>query len=210
MRRNIFAALAAACTILTSIPAGASSTFTLEIRGAGEYGEYGMIPRSDTDPLWPVGWFGSLIVATPSRADGVYTGADLLSIDYRSNYGDTFIFHAGDGETTEDTMMGTLTYGMEPGASVTISGGRITSVDFHYLAEWPGTSFPGGLLASGSDISMGGQFQWNPHYTDAELIGTVTDVPEPTDAALLLVGLAIIGARRRAETQLRRSRRSGC
>lgn len=198
MRRNIFAALAAACAILTSIPVCASSTFTLEIRGAGEYGEYGMIPRTDTDPLWPVGWFGSLTVETSSRADGVYTGANLLSIDYRSNYGDTFIFHAGDGETTEDTMMGTLTYGMEPGASVTISGGRITSVDFHYLAEWPGTSFPGGLLASGSDISMGGQFQWNPHYIDAELVGTVTDVPEPANAALLLAALLLTLPRTRA------------
>jgi hypothetical protein len=182
----------------------------MEIRGAGEYGEYGMIPRTDTDPLWPVGWFGSLIVETSSRADGVYTGADLMSIDYRSNYGDTFIFHAGDGETTEDTMMGTLTYGMEPGASVTISGGRIASVDFHYLAEWPGTSFPGGLLASGSDISMGGQFQWNPHYTDAELMGTVTDVPEPASAALLLAALLVTLPRIRVGRPRPRSPQLGC
>lgn len=192
MKRNHLAAMAAALAMI-SAGAQASSSFTLEIRGAGQYGEYGW-----GDVLQPVGWFGSLIVETSSRADGIYTDADLLSIDYRSNYGDTFLFHAGDGEVTEDTEMGTLTYGMEPGASVTISGGRITSVDFHYQAEWPGMGSFDGLQAAGSVITMGGQFQWNPHFTDAELSGTVTDVPEPANAALLLAGLLVTCTKIRA------------
>jgi len=207
MKRNLLAATAAALAMI-SAGAQASSTFNLEIRGAGEYGEYGMTPQPNGDPLWPVYWYGSLTVETSSRADGVYTGTDLLSIDYQSNYGSTFSYLAGDGETTDpDTG---LTQGMAPGASVTISGGRITSVDFHYLAEWPGTGLFDGLQASGSSISMGGEFTYNSHYTDAELSGTVTDVPEPASAALLLAGLLITGTRLRAGRPQARSTPSGC
>lgn len=209
MKRNLLAATAAALAMI-SAGAQASSTFNLEIRGAGEYGEYGMTPQPNGDPLWPVYWYGSLTVETSSRADGVYTGADLLSIDYSSNYGNTFLFHAGDGLTTEDTDMGQQTYGMEPGASVTIAGGRIVSVDFHYQAEWPGMGSFDGLQSTGSAITMGGQFQWNPHYTDAELSGTVTNVPEPAGAVLLLAGLLVTGTKLRAGRPWLRSPRSGC
>jgi hypothetical protein len=204
--------VAAAALSIASITVHASETFTLEIRGAGEYGEYGMIPRTDTDPLWPVGWFGSLTIETSSRGDGIYTGADLLSINYRSNYGDTFVFHAGDGETTEDTMMGALTYGMEPAASVTIAGGRIVSVDFHYLAEWPGIGITDGLVASGSNIAMGGQFIYDPHYADAELSGTVSEVPEPAAAALLMAALAAVftGLTQSARRRTLQRQRPGC
>lgn len=196
MKCNLLTAMAAALAMI-SAGAQASSSFTLEIRGGGEYGDYYTLPQPNGDPLWPVYWMGSLTVETASGGDGFYTGADLQSITFVTDHGDGFTFHAGDGVVTDVNDYGTFTYGMEPGASVTISGGLVTSVDFHYLWEFPGGTADG-VLAEGLSIKTAGMMLYSPHGYDAELNGILTQVPEPANAALLLAGLLVTCTRIRA------------
>jgi hypothetical protein len=127
-------------------------------------------PTTPCDQTVDLAWTGTVDIVIDSGADGVYSGGDVLSFDVRTN-------------------LGNLVLPYFPGNGVTVSGGRVTSVDF---PQFPGDAgdwwFGGGLHASYSrDFDA-------PHTGADFALGQLTAVPEPGVTTLMILALACIGA----------------
>jgi len=114
-------------------------------------------------------WTGTVDIVIDSGADGVYSDGDVLSFDVRTN-------------------LGNLVLPYFPGNSVTVAGGRITSVDF---PRFPGDT--GDWWFGGLDASYSRDFD-APHTGSDFALGHLTAVPEPGVATLMILALACIGA----------------
>ena len=132
-------------------------------------------------------WTGTLDIVIDSSADGVYSDGDVLAFDFLTN-------------------VGSLTLPYLPGGSVTVAGGRITSVDF--------PSFPGGdgdYWFNGLHAAYSRNFD-APHTGSDFALGLLTAVPEPAPMTLMALALACAwaaGRSRRTRSGSARPRAEG-
>ena len=147
--------------------ARADTTYLLTLQGTDQ--RYyppcrvpGQLPPCDTTVELP--WTGTLDIVIDSGADGVYSGDDVLSFD----------FH---------TSAGSLTLPYWPG-SLTVAGGRVTSVD---LTAFPGDD--GDYDFRGLHATYSRNFD-APHTGADFATGLLTAVPEPGSATLIACALA--------------------
>jgi len=168
--------IALAALSLTVVAAGgarADTTYLMTLQGTDQ--RYYPPCRLPGDPTTPCNetvdlpWTGTLDIVIDSSADGVYSDGDVLAFDFLTN-------------------VGSLALPSLPGGSVTVAGGRITSVDFPL--------FPGG----DGDYSFGGlhaAYSRNfdaPHTGSDFALGLLTAVPEPGATSLMILALACVGA----------------
>lgn len=165
-----------AATLLSLAAVGsarADATYHLDLQGIDQ--RYYPPCRVPGDPVTPcnetvdLAWTGTVDIVLDSNADGVYSDGDVLSFDVRTN-------------------VGNLVLSYFPGDSVTVAGGRVTSVDFPVFPGDTGDWWFGGLDASYSrDFDA-------PHTGSDFALGHLTAVPEPGAATLMILALACIGA----------------
>jgi len=172
--------LALAALSLTFAAAGsarADTTYLLTLQGIDQryYPPCRLVDQPPPcDETVDLDWRGTLDVVIDSSADGVFSDADVLSFD----------FH---------TSAGSLVLPFMPG-SVTVDGGRITSVD---MVTFPGDD--GDYTFQGLRAYYGRDFD-APHQGSDFAVGLLTAVPEPAPDALLALALACawgVGARGR-------------
>ncbi len=187
MRLQVLAAAAAALVLGST---GALATeFELTLAGSGEVFDYYRGPQPNGDPYWPTYWDGDIRVTTAGSADGVYTGAGLEAIDVYA-YFFTLGYVVGDTQTIQYGSSGQeWLVGMEPGATAVVSDGRVTSLTFQW--DWP---FAGGVAVNGLSMTADGTPIDSPTAGDMRLSGTLTPVPEGEASAMLMAGLALLGA----------------
>lgn len=176
-------------TMMLAGSAFADTTYQMTLQGSDQrYYPPCRVPGEPTPPcneIVDLPWTGTLSIVVDSSADGVYSDADVTSFDFRTN-------------------IGSLTLPFAPG-SVTVAGGRITSVN---LGSYPGDDgdyFFGGLQASYSrDFDA-------PHLGSDFATGVLTAVPEPAPVTLMMLALACAWAARsrRARSGSRRQRTEG-
>ena len=128
----------------------------------------GQAPPCDVTVELP--WTGTLRIVVDSNADGVFADADVLSFSFQTN-------------------LGSLVLPFMPTGSVTVSDGRVSSVDFN-------GAYPAG---DGDYFFLGLQAHYDrnfdaPHTGADSAVGELTAVPEPGAAAVMLVALALAGA----------------
>ncbi len=199
MERNKIArtvALLAVCAqaALFATAAHASATVDATLSGSGTYFDYfnQCTPAPDS-PYCLVSWSGDVSATLSSSADGTYTGASLQSLTFDSNW-TVENFHAGDTQTFYD--FGPV--GAQPGTSVTLSGGRITGIEFAYDDVDSHLTVDGLSAHAWSDC----RDEECEAFSSYDVAGTLTSgsapaVPEPSNLFLLLAGLGLAAARRR-------------
>jgi len=177
--------------------AHASATFTLALHGSGIYYQengppYGCSP-TPTDPCFQnVDWDGVLRIETVSGADGTYTagyydengvwsGTQILDMSLDSNYLTFDLDQIQPGPS--------LPYG----ESVTIAGGRVTSIDVTWYPS--GFDYPDAFGITGLTAFY---WEFGYHTDQADLQGVLSSVPEPGGALTALLGLAALYRRRGA------------
>ena len=140
----------------------------------------------ECDPEYWGPWSGHLGVELTGSADGVYGGADVLSMTFTSTWGRFDYEYAPSAS------------GPEP--VVTLSGGRISDVEFAMSTSQAGFAFSGmqvsnfGACGWASGCNAWLQPGWGGSYDE---FGTLVSVPEPTPILLSAVGLGLLAARRR-------------
>lgn len=162
-------------TVAAAGSARAEATYLLSLQGTDQHyyppcrlpGE----PTRPCDVTVDLSWTGTLDIVIDASADGVYADADVLSFDFR-------------------TSAGSLVLPYFPGGgSVTVAGGRVTSVDLLYLpGEEVGYWGFGGLEATYS------RYFDSPHVGADFATGRLTAVSEPGTTTLMILALACIGA----------------
>ena len=163
-------------------PVRAETTYRLAVTGQIDH----TVDCWESDPLCSgpphvySAWTGTVTIVVDSAADGTYQGPALESLAFVANIGSFSVTPFAD----------------DPAFSVTIVDGQVSSLDTLALVETPHdtsafTHFGG--LDAGYDATGG------THYGGTVATGTLSAIPEPAPAALLLVGLAAMAglARRR-------------
>lgn len=165
------------CAVFLLPVARASELFQFELRGEG-FHWYNAWECPDTvcpSEGYAFLWTGTVDVETSSAADGLYTGSDLLSLNFRSNRGDFF-------------ASGSDRYPVGP-ASATVSGGQIISLDV-FVDDYFSRYRISGLSA---DYEFGGCHHCGVEYASG-LMTPLVPVPEPSTWALMGTGLFAVGA----------------
>jgi len=162
-------------TLAAAGSARADTTYLLTLQGTDQryYPPCRLIGQPPPcDETVDLDWRGTLDVVIDSSADGVFSDADVLSFDFHTN-------------------VGSLVLPFVPG-SVTVSGGRITSVD---TATFPGDD---------GDYTFIGLRAWYDRDFDTAHLGAdfasgqLTAVPEPAAWLMMaLAGMAALAARSR-------------
>jgi len=168
--------IALAALFLTFAAAGsarADATYQLTLQGTDQrYYPPCRVPGDPTPPCnetVDLPWTGTLDIVIDTSADGVYSGTDVLSFDFR-------------------TSAGSLVLPYFPGNGVTVASGRVTSVDLPFFPGGDGDYWFGGLNATYSrNVDA-------PHTGADFATGQLTAVPEPGAASLMILALACIGA----------------
>ena len=163
-------------------PALAQTTYHLAVTGEidHEVNCWETVPLCSGPPQVQYAWTGTLTVVVDSAADGTYTGPGFESLSFAGNLG-SFTAVPDDAD---------------PFYSVTITGGQVSSLDVrqfldtaHDTTAWDDYS---GLVAS--YYGSGGT-----HYGGTMGVGTLSPIPEPAPAALLLTGAFACAALRRRQ-----------
>jgi hypothetical protein len=180
---RIRAALALSVLLLSAGAAFAQETFLMALNGSGLHfrlpGE--CAPAQDCGPPVRFPWTGTVTIVTASDANGVYTGASLLGLDFETN---TVRFNL-------DAIRNSSTFFGEP-YSVTLAGGQVVSVDFAiHLTPGGGVLAPTVLTWGG--LSGGYNEPVSHSVGQTFYSGTLVPIPEPQTWALLLAGLVATG-----------------
>lgn len=141
--------------------------------------------------LVDIQWAGKLQVATDG-GDGVYTvDTGLTDIVFTSNWGD--FNYTGGAQAEYLSPLGAFPVGLAPGATVTISGGRLASINLSFRDATETFEMAG--LSARAYTSDGGE-----NSNNFQVFGALDPVPEPRDALLLAAGLAVLVTARRFNT----------
>jgi hypothetical protein len=130
--------------------------------------------------------------------NGVDTGIRGLN-NHSSKYGDMLDFGAVNaGDTLVFKLINLDPADVGPFYSDTALNGD--GMNHIYAANYGGDAFiPAGIAVGFEDLLNGGDFDYNDENFVFVNVANVTDVPEPASIALLLAGVAGIGASRRAK-----------
>ena len=176
-------------TALASFGAHGAS-YLADITGSG-------IHQTESDNV-PFTWSGTVSVVIDGTQDGVYTGDTLESITVVTDIHDTaFDWSYTKGQTQvawEYLPWQFILVGPEPGASVIVADGRLAGVNLVYDDYWAVDTMSGTYVAAETMCRIDGTLcHGAPDNYDAFGALTVSGVPEPTGAALLLAGLGFAG-----------------
>lgn len=176
-------ALAAACS--PAFSEGALLSYGIS-DGTGTFtwaSPRGCAPAPGCPPEYEMGWGGTLVVQLDSSSDGTFTGWDVMSMTFTSNFGSWQV-------------------GGNSGAVVTVSGGQVDSIDFAVtnpsttIDNWESGFQPAAITWSMSGGTMS-EIGYGTVTGDSwSMVGGITPVPEPAPAALLALGALVVGSRR--------------
>ena len=189
MRQAAFAA----ALLAAAVHAGAqATTWVADIAGSG-------IHQVTADNI-PIDWSGQVIVVTDGAQDGTYTGDTLESITVDTDVFD-WSYTKGQVQTAWEFLPGQfLLVGPEPGASVSIAGGRLAGVNLVYDDAFNIDTMSGtGVSATSACRILICHGSPDNYIVSGTLVAVAAPVPEPSAAMLLLAGLGLAGwfARRR-------------
>jgi hypothetical protein len=180
---------AASLALLASGAHASSHSWEFRLDGSGLYaggGTEGCSPDHPEQCLQNVTWTGTFMVETAAGADGVYVGSDILEIRMMSNF------------ASVDFTSFPYSAEWQVAPSVTVSGGRVTSIEVQWVEEPE-------IFSPASDFIVQGlqaRYDFSGYHAPfAQLAGTLTSVPEPAPVLTALAGLACV--------LLRRGRRGG-
>ncbi len=154
-------------------PAFAQTSYNLAVTGQVDHTVncWETTPMCSGPPHDFTPWVGTLTIVLDSAADGVYQGPDLESLSLVANVG----------------SFAPITYDNDPSFEVTITGGKVSSVDAEVLVD-------SSLDTSAFDLFSGLTANYNgsggTHYGPTIASGALAPIPEPAEATLLLGGLA--------------------
>ena len=177
-----------AALMATMASSGAlGATYVATISGSGVH----QTAMGDT----PIAWTGQAVVVTDGPGDGTYTGSTLESITVETDVFD-WSFTKGQAQVAWEFLPGQfLLVGPEPGASVTVAGGRLAGVDLVYDDQ---SNID---VMSGLDVSAASQCRIeichgapDNYAVSGMLVPLAGPVPEPPVPALLLAGLGVAWA----------------
>ena len=179
--------VALAASIACFVGSASADSFSFDLTGGGIYDQNnGLYPPPQAAPGAPFDWFGRLTIQTSSSLDGIY-----------SAYADEFPGSVGPLSVQFTSNLASFsTGGVTPGATfyippyVVVSGGQITSirtsVDLFSSIFVRFDGLHADYVNSGDNSYKG--------VAVGTFVPSVAAVPEPESYALLLAGLAAIGA----------------
>lgn len=200
MMRTLLAVHAAALT-LVSVGVQAADTFGLTAHLDGFYQYFGgaaAVPGGcnqysgtpDYQPcvdagITPISWVARLSVTTASNSNGTYSGDTLDQVAYTGPY-DAYVFNKGDVPIPNELGFGYPFLGAEPGASVTISDGKVSAIDITYDFVFSQVRVDGLSILDHGATSAHDASYW---FMAGDV---VPDAPEPTQSVMLLAGLCTL------------------
>lgn len=183
MNRKFLAVAAAAFALGGNASA---ATFTFGLLGTIESGSPPGCGLGPSCTVTTSPWTGTLTIETEGTADGDYSGATLGPLTYSTGLVD----YARPADT--DNSLWDI-------AIVTLSHGAPVSLDIHYVTDFADVFSVGGMTANFAhyDPRAGepGGLPLMAATGTLTLVSSVSGVPEPTSAVLLLAGLALVGFR---------------
>jgi hypothetical protein len=178
---------------LTGATSAQSYSFTFSGGGTHLYDAYECPDQICTTFGYNFVWNGSVALVTSSAADGVYTGADVISLAVNSPFGSLSSF------STDGFGAGSF-YGPSTAVTVTIAGGVVTGISSDFWpSQYTEISFTGLDIGLREGLDVAGI---PAHHAGLTFAGAVlTPVPEPSSWALVAMGLLAAGAHRRIKSK---------
>jgi hypothetical protein len=174
--------LATAIALFLAAPAFAQTTYRLVLDGEIDH----LLDCWETTPQCSgprdvqYAWGGILTVVVDTAADGSFTGPDLESVNFTGNV----------GSFTLSQLVA------DPFYAVTVTDGQVSSLQLHPFID---TLLDVSAWDDFSGLSVIYYGSGGHHYGGTSGTATLSPIPEPAPAALLLAGLAMGAALRRRQ-----------
>ena len=152
-------------------PALAQTTYRLAVTGEIDHTVdcWETVPLCSGPPHAYTPWSGLVTVVVDTTADGTYSGADFETLTFDANIG-SFAIVPND---------------VDASMQVTIAGGQVSALDAFVAVDTPHDTSAFDFF-HGLDASFDGT--GGTHYGSTAATGTLSAIPEPATATLLLLG----------------------